>query len=180
MATPEQTKIGKQRLYREAIGHFATGVAIVTAQSPEGPVGMTANALCSLSLDPLLLLVCIDNSARTLAPIRATERFAVNVLCREQRALADAFASKQSKPEHFQSTPWRAHQGVPVLEESLAWLVCDLRELHPGGDHTIGIGAVTDMSYDERGEPLVWYGGRYVDLGHEATQQKTDQGATSR
>jgi flavin reductase (DIM6/NTAB) family NADH-FMN oxidoreductase RutF len=165
MATPEQTKIGQRRLYREAIGHFATGVAIVTAQSPEGPVGMTANALCSLSLDPLLLLVCIDNSARTLAPIRATERFAVNVLCREQRALADAFASKQSKPEHFQRTPWRAHQGVPVLEESLAWLVCDLRELHPGGDHTIGIGAVTDMDYDERGEPLVWYRGGYVDLG---------------
>jgi flavin reductase (DIM6/NTAB) family NADH-FMN oxidoreductase RutF len=159
VATPEQ-----QRSYRQAIGHFATGVAVVTAQSTEGPVGMTANALCSLSLDPLLLLVCIDNSARTLAPIRATERFAVNVLCREQRALADAFASKQNKPEHFQSTPWRAHQGVPVLEESLAWLVCDLRELHPGGDHTIGIGAVTDMAYDERGEPLVWYRGQYVEL----------------
>lgn len=180
MATPEQAQIGQQRLYREAIGHFATGVAIVTAQSPEGPVGMTANALCSLSLDPLLLLVCIDNSARTLAPIRAAERFAVNVLCREQRALADVFASKQSKPEHFQSTPWRAHQGVPVLEESLAWLVCDLRELHPGGDHTIGIGAVTDMDYDERGQPLVWYQGRYVDLGHEIATEEPGQDTAPR
>jgi flavin reductase (DIM6/NTAB) family NADH-FMN oxidoreductase RutF len=166
MATP-----GQQRSYRQAIGHFATGVAVVTAQSEEGPVGMTANALCSLSLDPLLLLVCIDNSARTLAPIRATERFAVNVLCREQRPLADAFASKEHKPTHFEGTHWRDHQGVPVLEESLAWLVCDLRELHPGGDHTIGIGEVTDMAYDERGEPLVWYGGGYATLHEDDSAQ---------
>jgi flavin reductase (DIM6/NTAB) family NADH-FMN oxidoreductase RutF len=160
MATTEQQRSS----YRQAIGHFATGVAVVTAQSEEGPVGMTANALCSLSLEPLLLLVCIDNSARTLAPIRATKRFAVNVLCREQRALADAFASKEHKPAYFEDTQWRAHQGVPVLEQSLAWLVCDLRELHPGGDHTIGIGEVTDMAYDERGTPLVWYRGQYVEL----------------
>jgi flavin reductase (DIM6/NTAB) family NADH-FMN oxidoreductase RutF len=153
--------------YRRTIGQFATGVAIVTAQGLEGPVGMTANALCSLSLDPLLLLVCIDNSARTLASIQATGRFAVNVLCREQRALSDAFASKQPKPEHFAGLPWRLHQEVPVLEESLAWLVCDLRELHPGGDHTIGIGAVTDMHSDEHGSPLVWHRGRYVDLREE-------------
>jgi flavin reductase (DIM6/NTAB) family NADH-FMN oxidoreductase RutF len=164
VASADELRLDRRRTYRQAIGRFATGVAIVTAQSPEGPVGMTANALCSLSLDPLLLLVCIDNSARTLAPIRATRRFAVNVLCREQQALAEAFASKQSKPEHFQSTPWRLHQEVPVLERSLAWLVCDLRELHPGGDHTIGVGEVTDMDCDGRGEPLVWYQGRYVQL----------------
>jgi flavin reductase (DIM6/NTAB) family NADH-FMN oxidoreductase RutF len=158
---------GQRRRYRQAIGHFATGVAIVTARSPEGPVGMTANALCSLSLDPLLLLVCIDNSARTLAPIEATGRFAVNVLRAEQRSLADAFASKETKQEHFKGVAWRLHQEVPVLERSLAWLVCDLRELHPGGDHTIGIGEVTDMDHDERGRPLVWYEGRYAALHDE-------------
>lgn len=162
MTTPAQ-----QRRYRRTIGHFATGVAVVTAQSAEGPVGMTANALCSLSLDPLLLLVCIDNSARTLAPIEATGRFAVNVLRAEQHALADAFASKDTKQEHFEGVPWRLHEAVPVLEESLAWLVCDLRELHPGGDHTIGIGAVTEMDRDERGRPLVWYEGRYAALHDE-------------
>ncbi|HUN78993.1 MAG TPA: flavin reductase family protein [Solirubrobacteraceae bacterium] len=164
MASTDRPRLDRRRAYRQTIGQFATGVAIVTAQSPEGPVGMTANALCSLSLDPLLLLVCIDNSARTLAPIRATRRFAVNVLCREQQPLAEAFASKQSKPEHFARTAWRLHQGVPVLEQSLAWLVCDLRELHPGGDHTIGVGEVTDMDRDERGEPLVWHRGHYVQL----------------
>lgn len=166
MSTPERhPSPERRREYRHTIGHFATGVAVVTAHGEDGPVGMTANALCSLSLDPLLLLVCIDNSARTLAPIRAGGRFAVNVLCREQRPLADAFASKEHKPSHFKDISWRDHQGVPVLEESLAWLVCDLRELHPGGDHTIGIGEVTAMRYDERGAPLVWYRGRYVKLG---------------
>jgi flavin reductase (DIM6/NTAB) family NADH-FMN oxidoreductase RutF len=157
--TPEQ-----RRRYREVISHFATGVAVVTAQSPDGPVGMTANALCSLSLNPLLLLVCFDNSARTLPPIQANGRFAVNILRRGQQALSDAFASKQAKSEHFARIPWRVHQGVPVLEDALAWLVCELREMHPGGDHTIGIGAVTDMGHDAHGEPLVWYAGRYVGL----------------
>lgn len=165
MASADRPQLERQLDYRRTIGQFATGVAIVTAQSPDGPVGMTANALCSLSLDPLLLLVCIDNSARTLAPIRDTGRFAVNVLCDEQQPLAEAFASKQSKPEHFERTPWRLHQLVPVLERSLAWLVCDLRELHPGGDHTIGVGEVTDMGSDERGRPLVWFRGGYVELG---------------
>jgi 3-hydroxy-9,10-secoandrosta-1,3,5(10)-triene-9,17-dione monooxygenase reductase component len=157
----------EQRRYRETIGRFATGVAVVTAQSAEGPVGMTANALCSLSLDPLLLLVCIDNSARTLAPIQSSGRFAVNVLRAEQHALADAFASKQRKQDHFAGVAWRLHQDVPVLEKPLAWLVCDVRELHPGGDHTIGIGAVTDMWQDVEGRPLVWYEGRYG-LLHDA------------
>ncbi len=157
----------EQRLYRETIGRFATGVAVVTARSTEGPVGMTANALCSLSLEPLLLLVCIDNAARTLAPIQSSGRFAVNVLRAEQHELADAFASKERKQDHFADGTWRLHQGVPVLERSLAWLVCDVRELHPGGDHTIGIGAVTDMWQDAEGRPLVWYEGRYGTLHDE-------------
>jgi flavin reductase (DIM6/NTAB) family NADH-FMN oxidoreductase RutF len=155
MATLEQQR------YRHVIGHFATGVAVVTAQ---GPVGMTANALCSLSLDPLLLLVCFDNSARTLPPIQATRRFAVNILRHGQHELSNAFASKDPQHEKFAEINWREHEGVPVLEDALAWLVCDLREMHPGGDHTIGVGAVTDMDHDQQGQPLVWYQGRYVTL----------------
>lgn len=162
--TTPTTAVDQRQRYREVISHFATGVAVVTGQGTDGPVGMTANALCSLSLDPLLLLVCFDNSARTLPSIRANRRFAVNILREEQKTLADAFASKLAKPEQFRNVPWRVHQDVPVLEEALAWLVCDLHELHPGGDHTIGIGTVTDMDYDTSGHPLVWYQGRYVRL----------------
>ncbi len=167
MTTPAQ-----RRRYRQTIGRFATGVAIVTARSAEGPVGMTANAVSSLSLDPLLLLVCIDNAARTLAPIEASGRFAVNVLRAEQWELADAFASKEPKQAHFAATPWRLHEDVPILEESLAWLVCDVLELHPGGDHTIGIGTVTDMSQDKDGRPLVWYEGRYATLHDEGPARR--------
>ena len=80
--------------FRSVMGRFATGVMVVTATSPEGPVGLTANAVCSLSLDPLLLLVCFDNEARTLPVVREAGRFGVNVLRSDQEALARLFASK--------------------------------------------------------------------------------------
>jgi flavin reductase (DIM6/NTAB) family NADH-FMN oxidoreductase RutF len=183
--------------YREAIGHFATGVAIVTAYgarggegeriaaddlastSPargpapaqgsaaaQGPAGMTANALCSLSLDPLLLLVCFARSARTLPLVQTSGRFAVNVLRHEQHALSGVFASKLPEHEKFAGVPWRLHAGAPVLEHSLAWLVCDLRETYEGGDHTICVGAAIDLYYGE-GQPLVWYRGQYGTLADE-------------
>ncbi|HEY2200727.1 MAG TPA: flavin reductase family protein [Solirubrobacteraceae bacterium] len=153
--------------YRETIGHFATGVAVVTAHGEEGPAGMTANALCSLSLDPLLLLVCFERSARTLPLVKESERFAVNVLRHEQHALSGVFASKAPEREKFGGVPWRLHEGAPVLQEALAWLVCELRETHAGGDHTICVGSVIDMHYSPQGQPLVWYQGRYGTLGDE-------------
>jgi 3-hydroxy-9,10-secoandrosta-1,3,5(10)-triene-9,17-dione monooxygenase reductase component len=143
------------------IAHFASGVAVVTAQGSDGPGGLTANALCSLSLDPLLLLVCFDNTARTLPIIREARRFGVNILRHEQHALSGVFASKRPEREKFDGVPYAVEHGVPILDEALAWLVCDLREEHPGGDHTIGIGAVTEMHHHGGGEPLVWFRGRY-------------------
>ncbi len=153
--------------YRETIGHFATGVAVVTAHGAQGPAGMTANALCSLSLDPLLLLVCFDREARTLPLVHESGRFAVNVLSQQQHAISGIFASKRAEAEKFDGVPWRLHEGAPVLSEALAWLVCELHETHPGGDHTICIGGVLDMHHDPHGTPLVWYRGRYGTLGHE-------------
>lgn len=152
-----------RRRYRAAIGHFATGVAVVTGMGPHGASGMTANAVCSLSLDPLLLLVCFDNAARTLPVVRESRRFAVNVLAARQRELAHVFASKQPEAEKFAGVPHALEHGVPVLDGALAWLVCDLRELLPGGDHTIGIGAVRAMHHRDD-EPLLWYRGAYRGL----------------
>jgi flavin reductase (DIM6/NTAB) family NADH-FMN oxidoreductase RutF len=157
----------EERRYRQTIGHFATGVAIVTAHSPDGPVGMTANALCSLSLAPPLLLVCFERSARTLPFIEAAGRFAVNILRHEQHALSGTFASKRPEHEKFDGVRWRSHAGAPVLQDALAWLTCDLHQTHGGGDHTICIGAVTDMQH-EQGRPLVWYRGSYGTLADEA------------
>ena len=151
--------------YREIAGRFATGVAIVTCQGPDGPAGLTTNAVASLSLEPLLLLVCFDNASRTLPAVRAGRRFAVNVLREGQEELAAVFASKRIAREKFEAVTHTVAHGVPVLDDALAWLACDLRELLPGGDHTIGIGAVTHGAMRPDAKPLVWFGGRYRALG---------------
>jgi flavin reductase (DIM6/NTAB) family NADH-FMN oxidoreductase RutF len=138
-------------------------VAIVTCQGTDGPAGLTTNAVTSLSLDPLLLLVCFDNGSRTLTAVRETRRFAVNVLRAGQADLAAVFASKRIQREKFEAVTHRVAHGVPVIDDALAWVACDLTELLPGGDHTIGIGAVTHGEAGE-GEPLVFYRGVYAAL----------------
>jgi flavin reductase (DIM6/NTAB) family NADH-FMN oxidoreductase RutF len=150
--------------FRQVIGRFPTGVTVVTAVGPEGPVGMTANAVTSLSLEPLLLLVCFDNGSRTLPVVRGSERFGVNVLARGQEALARRFAGKLPEAEKFAGVPHTMDDGVPVIEGAHAWMGCDLERLVPGGDHTIGIGAVRAAEIGV-GEPLVWHAGRYSALG---------------
>lgn len=146
--------------FREVMGRFATGVTVVTAAGPEGPVGMTANAITSLSLDPLLLLVCFDNGARTLRVVRETRTFGVNVLAQGQEELSALFASKAPEAEKFAGIAHDLRHGVPVLRGAHAWIGCRLEDLLPGGDHMIGIGAVSAAETGE-GEPLVWHGGRY-------------------
>lgn len=150
-----------RRAYRDTIGHFASGVTIVTTSGPDGPAGMTTNAVTSLSLDPLLLLVCFEQRSRTLAAVRASERFAVNILRAEDHDLARVFASKRVGREKFESVTHAESHGVPVLDGALAWIACELRELRPGGDHVIGIGEVIGMGSSEPGPPLVYYRGRY-------------------
>ena len=147
-------------LFREVFGRFATGVAVITSASPTGPGGMTANALCSLSLDPLLALVCFENEARTLPIVREGGRFAVNVLAADQVQLAGVFASKMPEAEKLQGVAHHLRDGVPVIDGALAWATCELEELLAGGDHTIAIGRVTALGLGD-GEPLLWYAGRY-------------------
>jgi flavin reductase (DIM6/NTAB) family NADH-FMN oxidoreductase RutF len=149
--------------FRAVMGHFATGVAVITATSDAGPVGMTANAVCSLSLDPLLLLVCFDRTARTLAVVRETERFGVNVLAAGQEPLARLFASKAPEHAKFAEVSHTVEQGIPVIGGTLAWVGCRLERLVPGGDHTIGIGAVetAEVAGAKAAEPLIWYRGTY-------------------
>jgi 3-hydroxy-9,10-secoandrosta-1,3,5(10)-triene-9,17-dione monooxygenase reductase component len=136
-------------LFREVFGRFATGVAVITSTGPSGAGGMTANALCSLSLEPLLALVCFENSARTLPIVREAGRFAVNVLAPES--------------EKLDGVGHRLENGLPVIEGSLAWATCELRELIAGGDHTIAIGEVVSLGLGA-GQPLLWYSGQYHPL----------------
>ena len=146
--------------FRSVMGNFATGVTVVTAAGPAGPVGMTANAVASLSLDPLLLLVAFDNEARTLSVVRDRGRFGVNVLAAGQEELARLFASKLPEDEKFAGVPHSVHDGIPVIDGTLAWVGCRLERLVDGGDHTIGIGAVESAEAGEGG-PLLWFRGAY-------------------
>lgn len=149
--------------YRRAIGRWATGVAVVTCSGPEGPAGLTTNAVSSVSLEPLLLLVCFDNASRTLDAVRGAGRFAVNVLPAGQQELATVFASKRLQAEKFEAVTHRIEHDVPVLDDALAWIACDVHELHPAGDHTIAIGAVTHVWSDEdEPEPLLFYRGAFT------------------
>jgi 3-hydroxy-9,10-secoandrosta-1,3,5(10)-triene-9,17-dione monooxygenase reductase component len=147
--------------FRSVMGNFATGVTVVTAAGRAGPVGMTANAVASLSLEPLLLLVAFDNTARTLQVVRDTERFGVNVLARGQQDLARLFASKAPEAAKFAGVPHEVHDGIPVIEGVLAWVGCRLERLVDGGDHTIGIGAVESAEAGDDGTPLIWFRGEY-------------------
>lgn len=149
--------------YRTVFGHFATGVAVITVAGPGGEGGMTANAVCSVSLDPLLALVCFEQSARTLPLVRDAGRFAVNVLRSGTEDVARVFASKVPEAEKLRDVPHRLEAGMPILDAALAWVVCDLRELIPAGDHEIAIGEVVAMDVAD-GDPLLWYRGGYRGL----------------
>ncbi|AFR50937.1 flavin reductase-like, FMN-binding protein [Gordonia sp. KTR9] len=140
-------------------GRWATGVAVVTGRDTDGsPLGMAVNSFTSLSLTPPLILFCPGLSSSTWPGIRATGRFAVNILGAEQAALAGAFA-RSGGPKfdgvELDSLP----DGLPALRGAIARLVCDIEEIHPGGDHEIVVGRVTHTVQDER-PPLLFYRGR--------------------
>jgi flavin reductase (DIM6/NTAB) family NADH-FMN oxidoreductase RutF len=139
------------------MGQFATGVAVVTTR---GPAGLTTNAFSSLSLDPMLVLVCLDLDSRTLAAVREHRRLAVNVLAAGQRELAVRFAGKASHAAKFHEVPWREEAGVPVLDGTVAWVAGPVRDLVPGGDHVIAI--VDAEAFDAPGgDPLLFHAGSY-------------------
>jgi flavin reductase (DIM6/NTAB) family NADH-FMN oxidoreductase RutF len=149
--------------FRDACSRFATGVSVVTSSGEDGPSGMTANAIASLSLDPPLMVVCFALSARTLKAVQHSDRFGVHFLSHDQEAVAARFASKLPEAEKFEGLEWEERDGVPALAGCLAGLVCEVRELLPGGDHLIGVGEVTSLWRDE-GEPLLFYRGSYWSL----------------
>jgi 3-hydroxy-9,10-secoandrosta-1,3,5(10)-triene-9,17-dione monooxygenase reductase component len=150
-------------LFREVFGRFATGVAVITSAAADAEGGMTANALCSLSLEPLLALVCFENNARTLSIVRESGRFGVNVLSADQEEVARVFASKIPETEKLEGVSHRYEAGVPIIDGALSWVACSLGELIAGGDHTIAIGEVVAMGLGD-GEPLLWFGGQYHDI----------------
>lgn len=154
--------------FRRTLGHFATGVTVVTVVTPEGTVhGMTANAFSSVSLEPPLVLVCVGLAARTHGLLPQQQRFGINVLREEQEAPARFFASTEQKQDAAERLGVRFRftaSGVALLEDSLAQMECSLVASHLAGDHTIFVGQVEEVRMNE-GRPLLFYRGRFASLG---------------
>jgi flavin reductase (DIM6/NTAB) family NADH-FMN oxidoreductase RutF len=148
--------------FRRIMGHFASGVAVVTSRRDDGtPCGLTVSSLASLSLEPRLVLVCVENDADSRGCIERAGAYAVNVLEEGKgEALARRFASG-GRDDRFTGVAYRPEQtGSPVLDDALAWMDCRVAEVLPGGDHTVFIGEVLRGEARE-GTPLVYYRGGY-------------------
>ncbi len=139
-----------------------SGVTVIAALGQEGPVGATASAVCSLSLEPLMMLACLDRGSRTLRAVQAADRFSINVLSEDQRGAAEVFATKVEQAIKWESVEWQEGHQTPLIEGSLARIVCSLRDVIAAGDHSIITGDVVEvMADDEPAEPLVYHGGIY-------------------
>lgn len=157
-----------QAEFRKALGSFATGITVITLDS-EGEVhGMTANAFTSVSLDPMLVLVCVDQRASTHAHLHAKKRFGVNVLAENQRVISEYYASAgrthDRAAEEAGATFDRTEHGTPVLRGALAYLECKLHTAQDAGDHTIFIAEVEDVVVRD-GRPLLYFESRYRGMG---------------
>jgi flavin reductase len=156
--------------FRRAMGCFATGVTIITLDL-EGEVhGMTANAFASVSLEPLLVLVCVDHRAATHEHLHTKKRFGVNVLSQDQRAISEYYARPARTHERAEEEAGarfdRTRQGTPMLRGALAYLECRLHSAEEAGDHTIFIAEVEDAVVRE-GEPLLFFRGKYRTVGED-------------
>jgi flavin reductase (DIM6/NTAB) family NADH-FMN oxidoreductase RutF len=154
--------------FRAALGRFASGVTVITVELAEGGVhGMTANAFCSVSLHPPLVLVCVDHLAETYLHLRERGEFGVSILKAEQEALSEFFADAERNPDAGYRLGIRyrkMNSGMPVLAEALANLDCRVVASHPAGDHTIFVGEVREAALGE-GAPLLYFRGRYAARG---------------
>jgi flavin reductase (DIM6/NTAB) family NADH-FMN oxidoreductase RutF len=150
--------------FRKALGHFATGITVVTIESAPGLVrGMTANSFTSVSLDPLLILVCVDKGAKILPMLEKKKRFGVSVLKEGQEAISEYFAKgvQSAEAEQRLSIHYRwTLSGIPVLEGTLLQLSCEVAASHLAGDHTIFVGEVAELEFHD-GRPLLYFGGEY-------------------
>lgn len=162
-----------QTEFRQAMGAFATGVTIITVDLDGEVHGMTANAFTSVSLDPMLVLVCVDHSTRTHAHLHAKKRFGINVLCEDQREISEYYARPERTHEHAESEAGarfeRTRHGTPMLCGALAYLECRLESVQEAGDHSIFIAEVEDVVLRE-GDPLLFFRGKYRRIGDEVGQ----------
>jgi 3-hydroxy-9,10-secoandrosta-1,3,5(10)-triene-9,17-dione monooxygenase reductase component len=157
---PDPQPIVDPQMMREVLGHFASGVTVVTAVTDGGPVGFTCQSFSSLSLDPPLVAFAPARTSRTWARLREIGQFCVNVLAEGQDDLSQRFA--RSGPDKFDGVPWTpSPHGNPVLEDVVAWIDGQLWAEYDGGDHTIAVARVLDLGADPDRRPLLYHRGSY-------------------
>ena len=145
---------------REVLGHFVSGVVVITAQGAEEPLGFTCQSFASLSLDPPLVSFSPSRTSTTWPRIREVGRFCINVLAEDHQEYSNGFA--RSGTDKFANVNWTAApSGAPVLEGVSAWIDCTLRDEYDGGDHTVVLGHVSDLGADPSRLPLLFYRGSY-------------------
>jgi flavin reductase (DIM6/NTAB) family NADH-FMN oxidoreductase RutF len=147
--------------FRRALSQFASGVTVVTTRDAIGqPLGLTVSAFCSVSLEPPLVLVCVDKKASSYSGFLESRAFVVHILAEDQEELSRRFATKD--PKKFEGMIYRRGiEGIPVLEGAVATLECRLVQAYEGGDHTIFVGQVEGASVREEALPLLYFRGAY-------------------
>ena len=159
MPEPQVVPVPPARM-RSVLGHFASGVTVITALDGEDPVGFTCQSFSSLSLDPPLVVFCPARSSSTWPRLRGLGRFCVNVLADSQDALSSQFA--RSGTDRYAGVSWRSSPyGSPVLDGVVAWIDCELWAEYDGGDHTVVAAAVRDLGEDSTKLPLLFHRGGY-------------------
>ncbi|MRJ76107.1 flavin reductase [Aeromicrobium sp. SMF47] len=152
-------EIDPRRHFRNVLGHLPTGVAVVTANGPDGPVGMAVNSITSVSLDPPLISVCVARTSSTWPRIRSAGRFCISILADHHEQTSRRFAGPDR--DRFTGVPLREQAGGPVLEDAVAWLDCDVYAEFGAGDHTIVVARVLDLGSVDDGRALVFFRGSY-------------------
>lgn len=153
--------------FKQALGCFGSGVTVITVKTADGDHGMTASAFCSLSLDPPLVLVCVETKNATHAHLKAAEGFAVNILAASQKDWSNRFAGYPPMDDRFADIEVERapHSGAAWLPGSLARLDCALHDVADGGDHSIFIGRVERCTVgEEAATPLIYWKGSYRNL----------------
>ncbi|MFK8794926.1 flavin reductase family protein [Planococcus plakortidis] len=152
------------RLFRDAMGKFATGVTVLTTENDGVPHGMTANGFMSVSLDPKLVVISIGHKAKFLEKVSASQKFAVNILSEEQEQYSRHFAGRPGD----EAVLFDTLQGLPVLNGVVAQIACEVVSTHIEGDHTLFIGKVLDLKLEDK-NPLLFFSGQYRQLNQFET-----------
>lgn len=168
MTAQAQVDINPGR-FRTVLGHFCTGVTVVTGHGPEGPVGFACQSFAALSLEPPLVLFCPGKTSSAWPVIEAAGRFAVNVLSDDQREVSTVFGTRGA--DRFAAVGWTpAASGAPLLDGALTWIDCAVESVHDAGDHYIVVGRVTELGETGTDRPLLFYRGGYTSTALEHTQ----------